>query len=122
MVKSILLTIDGSAYSEGVLQYGIELAKKFKAYLRVLTVVDIRFFESTIAIGVEGFAPILDLLPVEAPTHTLIVVRPALLDPLLPHLKDMDCTVFSVTAGNRDELPLRIVEALWGDQHHCSVR
>jgi nucleotide-binding universal stress UspA family protein len=59
MVKSILLTIDGSTYSEGVLQYGIELAKKFKAYLRVLTVVDIRFFESTIAIGVEGFAPIL---------------------------------------------------------------
>jgi nucleoside-triphosphatase THEP1 len=63
----------------------------------------------------EGFAPILDLLPVEGPTHTLIVVRPALLDQFLPHLKGIDSTVINVTEGNRDELPLRIVEELWGD-------
>jgi len=70
----------------------------------------------------KGFAPILDLLPVEGPTHTLIVVRPALLDPLLLRLRDAvgrPCrtgfTVFSVTEENRDELPLQIVEALWGD-------
>jgi nucleoside-triphosphatase THEP1 len=70
----------------------------------------------------EGFAPILDLLPVEGPTHTLIVVRPALLDPLLLRLRGAvrrPCrtgfTVFSVTEENRDELPLQIVEALWGD-------
>jgi nucleoside-triphosphatase THEP1 len=70
----------------------------------------------------KGFAPILDLLPVEGPTHTLIVVRPALLDPLLLRLRDAvrrPCrtgfTVFSVTEENRDELPLQIVETLWGD-------
>jgi nucleoside-triphosphatase THEP1 len=70
----------------------------------------------------KGFAPILDLLPVEGPTHTLIVVRPALLDPLLLRLRDAvgrPCrtgfTVFSVTEENRDELPLQIVEALWRD-------
>jgi nucleoside-triphosphatase THEP1 len=70
----------------------------------------------------KGLAPILDLLPVEGPTHTLIVVRPALLDPLLLRLKDAvgrphrtGFTVFSVTEENRDELPLQIVEALWGD-------
>ena len=60
----------------------------------------------------KGFAPILDLLPVEGPAHTLIVVRPALLDPLLRHLRDTQCSVFSVTETNRDELPLRIVEKL----------
>jgi len=110
----------------------------------------------------KGFAPILDLLPVngprntlivvrpalldqlllhlretsfatpeensedslsgERPAHTLIVVRPALLDPLRLHLRDTESAVFSVTVENRDELPLWIVEALWGDQHHCSVR
>jgi len=74
----------------------------------------------------EGFAPILDLLPVEVPTHTLIVVRPALLDPLLLRLRETSFAtpskIFSVTEGNRDDLPLRIVEALWGDQHPCSVR
>jgi len=63
----------------------------------------------------KGFAPILDLFPVEGPTHTLIVVRPALLDPLLLHLRDIECTIFGVTEENRDELPLRIVEELWGD-------
>jgi nucleoside-triphosphatase THEP1 len=70
----------------------------------------------------EGFAPILDLLPIKGPTNTLIVVRPALLDPLRLHLRDTESAVFSVTVENRDELPLRIVEALWGDQDHCSVR
>jgi nucleoside-triphosphatase THEP1 len=70
----------------------------------------------------KGFAPILDLLPVEGPTHTLIVVRLALLDPLLLRLRGAvgrpyrtGFTVFSVTEENRDELPLQIVEALWGD-------
>ena len=63
----------------------------------------------------QGFAPILDLLPVEGPIHTLIVVRPALLDPLLLHLRDIEWSIFSVTEQNRDELPLRIVEELWGD-------
>ena len=70
----------------------------------------------------KGFAPILDLLPVGGPTHTLIVVRPALLDPLLLRLRDVvrrPCrtgfTVFSVTEENRDELPLQIVETLWED-------
>jgi nucleoside-triphosphatase THEP1 len=62
----------------------------------------------------QGFAPILDLLPVEGLTHTLIVVRPALLDPLLLHLRDIECTIFGVTEENRNKLPLRIVEELWG--------
>jgi nucleoside-triphosphatase THEP1 len=63
-----------------------------------------------------------DSLSGERPMHTLIVVRPALLDPLLLRLRDAvgrPCrtgfTVFSVTEENRDELPLQIVETLWGD-------
>jgi nucleoside-triphosphatase THEP1 len=63
----------------------------------------------------KGFAPVLDLLPVEGPTHTLIVVRPALLDQVLLYLRGAECTVFNVTEENRDELPLRIVETLWGE-------
>ena len=59
MVKSILLAVDGSAYTEFVLKYGVALAKAFDAHLRVLTVVDVRFFEWAVAIGVEGFAPVL---------------------------------------------------------------
>ena len=61
MVKSILLAVDGSAYTEFVLKYGVALAKAFDAHLRVLTVVDVRFFEWAVAIGVEGFAPVLPI-------------------------------------------------------------
>ena len=61
----------------------------------------------------EGFAPILDLLPIEGPTHTLIVVRPELLDQLLLHLRDTEPTVLNVTEENRDKLPRQIVEVLW---------
>lgn len=59
MIKSILLAIDGSAYTESILMYGIEFARKFGAHLRVLTVIDIRIFEWAVAIGVEGFAPVI---------------------------------------------------------------
>lgn len=59
MIKSILLAVDGSAFTEPVLQYGITLSKKFQALLRVITVIDIRIFEWAVAIGVEGFAPII---------------------------------------------------------------
>ncbi|KYK22039.1 hypothetical protein AYK24_02615 [Thermoplasmatales archaeon SG8-52-4] len=59
MIKSILLAIDGSNYTESILKYGVDLAKKFDAHLRVLTVIDIRIFEWAVAIGVEGFAPII---------------------------------------------------------------
>jgi nucleotide-binding universal stress UspA family protein len=59
MIKSILLAVDGSAFTEPVLQYGVNFAKDFKAFLRVLTVIDIRIFEWAVAIGVEGFAPII---------------------------------------------------------------
>lgn len=59
MIKSILLAIDGSNYTETILKYGIDLASKTDALLRVLTVIDIRIFEWAVAIGVEGFAPII---------------------------------------------------------------
>lgn len=59
MIKSVLLAIDGSNYTEAILKYGIDFAQKTDAHLRVLTVIDIRIFEWAVAIGVEGFAPII---------------------------------------------------------------
>ncbi len=62
----------------------------------------------------EGFAPILDLLPIREPTHTLIVVRPELLDRLRRRWKSVRPATFNVTEEERDELPRQIVERLWG--------
>lgn len=59
MIKSILLAVDGSNYTEAILKYGIDFARKTDSHLRVLTVIDIRIFEWAVAIGVEGFAPII---------------------------------------------------------------
>lgn len=59
MIKSILLPIDGSTYSESVLRYGKYLAEKFEAVLRVLTVVDIRLFDWSMATGADSFVPLM---------------------------------------------------------------
>lgn len=59
MLKSVLLAVDGSNYTEAILKYGIDFSRKMDAHLRVLTVIDIRIFEWAVAIGVEGFAPII---------------------------------------------------------------
>jgi len=59
MIKSLLAAVDGSVYTEAVLRYSILLARAFQAKLRVITVLDVRIFEWSTYIGVEGFAPIL---------------------------------------------------------------
>jgi nucleotide-binding universal stress UspA family protein len=59
MIKSILLSVDGSAYTDTVLRYGIHCSKACDALLRVLTVIDVRIFEWAVAAGADGFVPIL---------------------------------------------------------------
>jgi len=59
MIKSILLSVDGSAYTDAVLKCGIDLARAFDAKLKVITIVDIRIFEWALAIGADGFVPII---------------------------------------------------------------
>ena len=72
MIKSILVTIDGSVYSESVLKYSIDLAKRFQATLRVLTVVDMRFFEAAVSVGIEGFAPIIPAASYQEDSQNLL--------------------------------------------------
>jgi len=59
MVKSILLSVDGSAYTDTVLRYGIHCSKACGALLRVLSVIDVRIFEWVVAAGADGFVPII---------------------------------------------------------------
>jgi nucleotide-binding universal stress UspA family protein len=57
MYKSILCAVDGSSYTQSVLDCGIDLAGRVKTELRVLSVVDIRMFEWVSAISLDGFVP-----------------------------------------------------------------
>jgi len=59
MIKSILLPIDGSTYSESILQYGKYLAENLDAALHVLTVIDIRLYEWNLAAGTDSFVPVI---------------------------------------------------------------
>lgn len=59
MIKSILLSVDGSIYTEAVLRNGIHLAKALEARLRVLSVIDVRTFEWAMSLGADGFVPVI---------------------------------------------------------------
>ncbi|MBC8447328.1 MAG: DUF2478 domain-containing protein [Chloroflexi bacterium] len=61
----------------------------------------------------EGFAPVLDSLPLTGPGHVLIVVRPALLPALRSRLNRADFSIYTVTEDNRDILPAHIAQELW---------
>ncbi len=58
-MKNILATVDGSAYSKAVLQQAIELAIKYDALVRFLSIVDVRIFEWSISVGADGFMPMM---------------------------------------------------------------
>jgi nucleotide-binding universal stress UspA family protein len=59
MIKSILLAVDGSVYTHSVVDHGIGLARKLDAFLRIVTVVDIRIYEWVLNTGGEGYMPVL---------------------------------------------------------------
>lgn len=58
MIKSILLAVDGSTYTDAQVKHCIPLAKAFEAKVKVLSVVDIRIFEWAAVMGTDGFVPV----------------------------------------------------------------
>lgn len=58
MYNNLLLAVDGSNYTDCILQTGIHLAKMFNSQIQLLTVADVRVFEWASAIGADGFVPI----------------------------------------------------------------
>ena len=59
MIKSILLAVDGSVFTESVLHHGIDMAKRLKAHLRVVNIVDVRVYEWVLNTGGEGYMPVI---------------------------------------------------------------
>ena len=59
MIKSILLAVDGSVYTDSVIAHGIDLARLLKAHLRVYSVVDVRIYEWVLNTGGEGYMPVI---------------------------------------------------------------
>jgi nucleotide-binding universal stress UspA family protein len=59
MIKSILLPIDGSTYTDAVIKYGRFLSETFGAVLRLLSVVDIRLYDWSVATNADNFVPIM---------------------------------------------------------------
>lgn len=59
MIKSIFLAVDGSVFTNAVVDYGIDLATKLGAFLRVYSVIDIRIYEWVLNTGGEGYMPVI---------------------------------------------------------------
>ena len=60
----------------------------------------------------EGFAPVLDCLPLGGPGHLLMVVRPSLVPEVL-HRLGKDCAICTVTEANRAILPGHVIQEFW---------
>lgn len=89
MIKSILLPVDGSAYTESVLNYGIFLAQKFNAFLRVITIVDIRTYEWTLNVGSEGYMPVIPATIYQDESHKFLTRRAdGLMEKISVHLQE----------------------------------
>jgi nucleotide-binding universal stress UspA family protein len=59
MIKSILLAVDGSVFTDAVVSQGIDLARKFNAHLRIYSIVDVRVYEWVLNTGGEGYMPVI---------------------------------------------------------------
>jgi nucleotide-binding universal stress UspA family protein len=59
MIKSVLLAVDGSIYTDSVIAHGIDLAQKLRAHLRVYSIVDVRIYEWVLNTGAEGYMPVI---------------------------------------------------------------
>ncbi|MFQ6112551.1 MAG: universal stress protein [bacterium] len=59
MIKSLLLSVDGSVYTNSVLKHGIQLAKACDSVIKVISIVDIRIFEWAVGMGTEAFVPVI---------------------------------------------------------------
>ena len=89
MIKSILLPVDGSAYTESVLNHGKYLAEKFDAILRVITILDIRTYEWTLNVGSEGYMPVVPATVYQDESHKFLTERAdGLIEKISDHLKD----------------------------------
>jgi nucleotide-binding universal stress UspA family protein len=55
MIKSILTPLDGSIYTDTILQYAVYLSKKFSAPIRILNVIDIRLTDIGINQTADSF-------------------------------------------------------------------
>lgn len=89
MIKSILLPVDGSAYTESVLSHGKYLAEKFDALLRVITILDVRTYEWTLNVGSEGYMPVVPATVYQDESYRFLMERSdGLIEKISNHLKD----------------------------------
>lgn len=59
MIKSILLSVDGSIYTEAAVLSCVTLARAFSARVRVLSVIDVRTYEWALSVGADSFVPVI---------------------------------------------------------------
>ncbi|RMF60798.1 MAG: universal stress protein [Calditrichaeota bacterium] len=58
MIKSILLPVDGSVYTDAQVKYAMRFARACGSRLKAISIVDIRYFEWAHVMSTDGFVPV----------------------------------------------------------------
>ncbi len=57
MVKTVVISVDGSPYSQEAINVALKMARSYKAQVKFITVIDSRIYEWGIILGSEGVTP-----------------------------------------------------------------
>ena len=75
MFKNIILSLDGSLYAHTVLDYGKYFSKKFDSFLNLLHVIDVRMYEWTVSLGMDGFSTVMPSASFQEESQELLEKR-----------------------------------------------
>ena len=75
MFKNVILALDGSPYAHTVLDYGKYLSEQFHSFLNLMHVIDIRMYEWTVSVGMDGFSTVMPSASFQEESQSLLETR-----------------------------------------------
>lgn len=75
MFKNVLASIDSSPYAKGVLDAAIFLARNFDSRVKILHIVDVRLYEWSVSLGMDGFTSVLPSATYQEESRKLLEER-----------------------------------------------
>ncbi len=75
MIKNVLTALDGSPYAHTVLDYAKYFSEKFNSLIKVIHVIDIRMYEWTVSLGMDGFSTVMPSASFQEESRLLLEKR-----------------------------------------------
>ncbi len=75
MFKNVLAALDSSPYARGVMDASSFWAKKFSSRIKVLHIIDVRLYEWSVSLGMDGFTSVLPSATYQEESRKLLEQR-----------------------------------------------